>query len=153
MGINMQSFKKEEATSQTETVALHRGYWGYSEMTPEELKAVTGAGDGGGCGGGCGGCGGDAGDAAPAEGMCPSGIDTGMSCDVPCATDALNGQTCLTGIFSHGDSFGLSITSNGVAATATMSIDSNGNPTVGITDANGNIIGGASIGKFNFDFK
>jgi hypothetical protein len=61
MGIHIQSFKKEEATSQTETVALHRGYWGYSEMTPEELKAVTGAGDG--CGGGCGGCGGAAGDA------------------------------------------------------------------------------------------
>lgn len=39
------------------TQTTNRGYWGYQEVDPADLKKVVGAGDGG-----CGGCGGDGGD-------------------------------------------------------------------------------------------
>ncbi len=51
--IIMQNFTKEQAKSATETTTANRGYWGYQEMTTEEIQQTTGAG----CGG-CGGCGG-----------------------------------------------------------------------------------------------
>ena len=54
---------------QEQLIAESRGYWGYRELTEEELKRVSGSGCGGGCGCGCGAGGGadDGSDSAAAD--------------------------------------------------------------------------------------
>jgi hypothetical protein len=72
---------------QEEMSAQNRGYWGYRELTQEELQQVSGAG----CGGGCGGCGGSVGDGSGADAGADAsaGYDAGYAeADGPVGTQA-----------------------------------------------------------------
>src|SRR4051812_42092704 len=66
-------------------VAEHRGYWGYRELTKEELKRVDGRGCGCGCGCGCGAGGGGESESCTAA----AGSETGG-----CTTDTEGNTTC-----------------------------------------------------------
>ena len=119
----MQNLEKTEIIGQPETVALHRGYWGYNEMTPDELQAVTGAGDGGGCGGGCGGCGGEAGGTSLGD----TTSDTTASAAAASGADADSTVSLGEGITASESPHGLSATFSSGNQSATLSNQSSGN--------------------------
>src|SRR6266851_8517058 len=108
---------------QTQLIAETRGYWGYRELTEEELKRVSGGGCGGGDGGGdAGGDAGASGGESAGQDCGPDGADcsltSGNDSDGPVATNtgyyaAMSVQGTVEGAEAFAQSLAAEVYANG----------------------------------------